>query len=279
MTQRVFTLGHSPDSDDAFMFCALAKGLVNTGSFSYEHVVEDIESLNRRAKIGELDITAVSVHAYAHVGKMYAFLSCGASVGDGYGPIVVVRKGTTLEEARTGKIAVPGEWTSAFLALRLFLGEFRYEVVPFDEILDKVAAGESDAGLIIHEGQVTYKDQGLESVVDLGKWWCEETGLILPLGAITVKRSIDSPAVRLISKHLRESFEYGLAHRSQGLDHAKQFARDLDRERMDRFVGMYVNDWTLDLGVKGKASFREFLRRGAEAGLFPMPDVDFADES
>lgn len=279
MTQRVLTLGHSPDSDDAFMFYALAAGLIDTGSLRYEHIIQDIESLNQRAEKGELDITAVSVHAYAYVSDKYVLSPCGASVGEGYGPILVARKGDTLETVRGGMIAVPGERTSAFLALRLFFGEFRYEVVPFDKILERVASGEADAGLIIHEGQLTYGDLDLENVADLGKWWFEETGLVLPLGAVAIKRDLEPEIALTIVRHLRQSFEYGLAHRGNALEHASHYARELDPKRMDRFVGMYVNEWTLDLGPEGRKAVREFLRRGAEAGVIPrMPAVDFVEQ-
>ncbi len=278
MSKRVLSLGHSPDSDDAFMFYALAEGLIDTGDVRYEHIIQDIESLNRRAERGELDITAVSVHAYAYFSDKYLLSPCGASVGEGYGPILVARKGVTLETVRAGMIAVPGERTSAFLALRLFLGEFRYEVVPFDKILEQVASGKADAGLIIHEGQLTYGDLGLENLLDLGKWWFEETGLVLPLGAIAIKRDLEPEMASSVVRHLRQSFEYGLAHRDNALIHASHYARELDPKKMDRFVGMYVNEWTLDLGPEGKEAVREFLRRGAEAGVIPrMPTVDFVE--
>ncbi|MEX0703079.1 MAG: MqnA/MqnD/SBP family protein [Planctomycetales bacterium] len=268
--KTLIRVGHSPDPDDAFMFHALANGKIDTGRYEFRHQLEDIETLNRRALEGELELTAVSLHGYAYVADRYALCACGASMGDDYGPMVVAREPATIEELQDKTIAVPGTLTTAFLALKLLLGDFfRYEVHPFDEILDVVAAGQVDAGLIIHEGQLTFGDQGLELVVDLGHWWMEETGLPLPLGANAVRRDLGPAAMDDVTALLKQSIQYGLDNRSEALQYALQFGRNLDVEQADEFVGMYVNDWTLDFGPRGREAVATLLRRGHEAGIIP----------
>ncbi len=275
-TKQLIRVGHSPDPDDAFMFYALAKGKIDTGDLEFVHELVDIETLNQRAFSGELELTAVSLHAYAYLQDKYILCHCGASMGDGYGPMVVAGKPTTPEELRTRRIAVPGKLTSAFLALRLWLGqEFDYVVVPFDEIISAVVAGEYggepiDAGLIIHEGQLTYGDQNLSLVVDLGAWWKNETGLPLPLGANVIRKDLGPETIAEIERLLYASIEYGLQHRQPALDYALQYGRDLDTTQADKFVGMYVNDWTLDFGPQGEQAVAEFLARGHAAGVLPM---------
>jgi 1,4-dihydroxy-6-naphthoate synthase len=268
---RRIRIGHSPDPDDAFMYYAIATGKVDTGGYAVEQVLEDIESLNRRALAGELEVTAISIHAYAHFADRYALMACGASMGDGYGPIVVAREPLTGGELARKTIAIPGTLTSAFLALRLYLGEgFRYIVAPFDEILDVVAGGRADAGLIIHEGQLTYAAQGLVKVVDLGAWWGERTGgLPLPLGGNAVRRDVGADAMRTLTKMYRDSIAFGLANRAEALAYAKGFGRGLDDGLNDRFVGMYVNDLTLDYGERGRRSIQRFLDEGTAAGIVP----------
>ncbi len=269
------TLAHSPDADDAFMFYALAKGLVDSGPFEFEHILQDIQTLNERALRGELDVTAVSIHAYPYLADRYALLSSGASMGDNYGPIVIGRRGFSREELLGVKIAVPGELTSAFLALQLYLGgkggdAFDYAVVPFDEIFAYVRDGKADAGLIIHEGQLTYGGEGFELSVDLGKWWYGETGgLPLPLGGNAIRRDLGADVIRQVSAILRESIRFGLEHRTEGLAHARALGRGLEGEALGKFVGMYVNELTLDYGERGRRAVAEFLARGAKAGLVP----------
>ena len=270
-------VGHSPDPDDAFMFHALANGRIDTGRYEFTHELVDIETLNHRAQRGELELTAVSLHGYAFVADKYALCACGASMGDGYGPMVVTREPMTVADLRGRRIAVPGTLTTAFLALKLLLGDdFTYTVRPFDEILQYVTAGEADAGLIIHEGQLTYGDQGLHLVVDLGAWWHEDTGLPLPLGANAIRRDLGRPVMDEVTALLKQSIRYGLDHREEALGYALQYGRDLDRGRADRFVGMYVNDWTLDFGPRGREAVSVLLRRGHEAGLIPHTvDLEF----
>jgi len=271
-------LGHSPDPDDAFMFYALAEGLVPTGGFRFEHLLRDIETLNRWAFEGRLEITALSVHAYAHVADRYRLLPHGASMGDRYGPIVVAREAIEPGELPERRVAIPGTLTSAFLELQLAVGRIESPlVVPFDRILDVVAAGEADAGLVIHEGQLTYARQGLVPVIDLGEWWHGLTGgLPLPLGANAVRRDLGEETMSRLSGLLRESVAYGLAHRPEALAHAARYGRGLDDALADRFVGMYVNDRTLDYGEDGRAAVAELLRRAADAGLMERAaPVDF----
>ena len=262
-------VAHSPDSDDAFMFYALAEGLVDTEGLEYVHELQDIESLNRRALKGELEVSAVSIHAYAYLADRYALLSSGASMGDRYGPRLVARRPMTRAELRGKRIAVPGLLTSAYLTLRLYEKEFEPVVTPFDQVEDVVERGEVDAGLIIHEGQLTYADRGLTLLADLGEWWYDETGLPLPLGGNVVRRDLGSENVAKISRHLKASIAYALSHRQGALDHAMRFARGLAREKADEFVGMYVNDWTLDYGEPGRRAVALLLERGAQAGVIP----------
>ncbi len=268
---RRIRIGHSPDPDDAFMYYAIAKGKVDTSGFAVEQVLEDIESLNRRALAGELEVTAISIHAYAHLADRYALMACGASMGDGYGPIVVAREAITAGELRGKTIAIPGTLTSAYLALRLYLGDaFPFIVVPFDEILDVVASGRADAGLIIHEGQLTYAAQGLAKIVDLGVFWGERTGgLSLPLGGNAVRRDLGPATMRALTKMYKDSIAFGLANRVEALAYAKDFGRGLDDRTNDRFVGMYVNDLTLDYGERGRRSIQRFLDEGTAAGIVP----------
>jgi len=273
--KQLIRVGHSPDPDDAFMFHALAGGKIDTGDYEFRHELVDIETLNRRAFTGELELTAVSLHGYAYLTDTYALCPCGASMGDGYGPMVVARGRLSLDELRDKTIAVPGTLTTAYLALRMCLGmDFRHVVVPFDQILDAVAAGNYagqpiDAGLIIHEGQLTYADRGFQLVVDTGVWWQELTGLPLPLGANAVRKDLGSQAMSDVNRLLKESIRYGLAHREEALDYALQYGRDLDRAKADTFVGMYVNDWTLDFGPRGREAVRQLLARGHAAGVIP----------
>ena len=270
------TLGHSPDPDDAFMFYALAKHLLPTPGYEFEHILQDIQTLNERAVRAELDITAISIHAYAYILKDYALLRSGASMGDNYGPMIVGKKRLSRDDLRTKKIAVPGLMTSAFLALQLYLGvpkeKLNYVVVPFDQIFDALARGEAEAGLIIHEGQLTYAGEGLVLSADLGQWWFTETGgLPLPLGGNAVKKSLGPKAIAELSDILYASIKYGLDHRAAGVDHALPLGRGLDRALADKFIGMYVNDLTLDYGERGKKGVREFLDRAHHAGLIPAP--------
>ena len=272
-------LGHSPDSDDAFMFYGLASHQVDTEGLQFEHTLQDIQTLNDWAREGRLECTAISVHAYAYVHDKYAILTHGASMGDGYGPMVVAPDPMTPKHLPDMKIAVPGRLTSAFLALALYLQRtFDFVVVPFDKIMQAVSAGEADAGLIIHEGQLTHMSHGLYNIVDLGKWWKEETGLPLPLGVNAIRKDLPPDVQARVSRALRASIAYGLEHRQAGLEHALQFARDMDAQTADTFVGMYVNDWTLDMGEAGKRSIQLFLSQGVERGLIPpMQQVEFVE--
>ena len=261
-------LGHSPDSDDAFMFYGLAEGHVDTEGLHFQHILKDIETLNQWAREGRLEITAISVHAYAYVADKYAILTHGASMGDNYGPIVVTREPAKPEDLRGRRIAIPGTMTSAFLALRLYLGDFEYDILPFDEIMEAVSAGKAEAGLLIHEGQLTHESFGLHSVVDLGKWWHERTnGLPLPLGVNAVRRDLGAEKMAQLSRILKASIVYGLEHRAEGLQYAMRFARGLPTATADQFVGMYVNDWTVDMGERGQESIRLFLKEAAERGI------------
>ena len=279
MPTQTIHVSHSPDSDDAFMFYALAEGLVDTGGLSYVHELQDIESLNQRALKGELEVTAVSIHAYAFLTDHYALLPSGASMGDRYGPRLVSRAPATKADVRGKRIAVPGPKTSAYLALRLYEPEFEVVFTPFDQIEDAVIDGAVDLGLLIHEGQLTFADRGLHLVVDLGEWWFDETGLPLPLGGNVVRKDFGDDKMRMIARHLKDSIAYGLNHREDALDHAMKFARGLDRRKADTFVGMYVNDWTLDYGDRGRAAIRVFLARGVAAGIIPHPvNVEFVED-
>ena len=268
-------VGHSPDPDDAFMFYALAKGKIDTGRYRFSHELVDIETLNRRALEGELELTAVSLHAYAYLSDRYILCSCGASMGDRYGPMVVARQGMSLKELAGRTIAVPGLRTTAYLAMRLCLGvDFKYVLVPFDRILDAVVAGEYegqhiDAGLIIHEGQLTYADQKLELIVDTGQWWYEHTGLPLPLGANGIRKNLGVETIRDVHRLLLESITFGLEHREEALNYALSFGRGLNRAKADQFVEMYVNQWTLDFGPVGRQAVARLLAEGYQAGVIP----------
>jgi 1,4-dihydroxy-6-naphthoate synthase len=276
---RTIHVAHSPDSDDAFMFYALAEGKIDTGDLRYVHELQDIESLNQRALRGELEVTAVSIHAYAYLADKYALLPHGASMGDQYGPRLVAREPMSRADVRGKRVAIPGPLTSAFLALRLYEPDFIPVPTPFDVIEDAVEQGDVDLGLLIHEGQLTFADRGLHLVADMGEWWFTETRLPLPLGGNVVRKDLGASLTRDISRHLRASIAYGLQHRKGALDHAMQYARGLERSRADTFVGMYVNDWTLDYGDRGRQAVRLFLQRGHEAGLIPRRvDVEFVDD-
>jgi 1,4-dihydroxy-6-naphthoate synthase len=268
-------VGHSPDPDDAFMFYALAKDCIPTGKYRFTHELVDIETLNRRAFAGELELTALSLHAYAYLSDQYILCTCGASMGDNYGPMVVTREQLTVADLRKKSIAVPGTLTTAFLALSMYLGqEFSYVVVPFDQILDVVERGyfgsaAVDAGLVIHEGQLTYASQNLKLHVDLGKWWMQETRLPLPLGANGIRKNLGQEAIREVNAILKQSIAYGLDHRTEALDYAQTYGRGLDRAKADEFVGMYVNDWTMDFGPRGREAVTMLLKRGHECGVVP----------
>ena len=277
---RTIRVAHSPDSDDAFMFYALAEGKIDTGDLRYVHELQDIETLNQRALRGELEVTAVSIHAYAYLSDRYALLPHGASMGDRYGPRLVARVPMTAKDTRGKRIAVPGLLTSAYLALRLYQSEFEPVVTPFDQIEEAVENGDVDLGLLIHEGQLTYAQRGLRLIADLGVWWHDQTGLPLPLGGNVVRKDLGDELISRISRHLYDSIAYGLRHRRAALDHSMQFARGLDRTMADTFVGMYVNDWTLDYGQKGREAVRLFLARGADAGIIKTPvAVEFVGDT
>jgi len=283
-TRQLIRVGHSPDPDDAFMFHALTNGHVDTGRYMFTHELVDIETLNQRAFRSELELTALSIHAYAFLHDRYALCSCGASMGDGYGPMVVAREACSLGDLKDKVIAIPGKLTSAFLSLRLCLGQdFQHVFVPFDEIIPTVCRGEYrgqslDAGLIIHEGQLTYADSDLKLIVDLGVWWKELTGLPLPLGANGVRKNLGDKTIHEVQKLLYASIKYGLDHRDEALDYAQKYGRDLDRAKADRFVGMYVNDWTLDFGDAGREAVARFLAMGYEQGVLPKLVVpEFVD--
>jgi 1,4-dihydroxy-6-naphthoate synthase len=299
-TVETFTLGHSPDPDDAFMFYAMAENKIDLRGYGFEHRLEDIQTLNERAVRGELHISAISIHAYAYVAHKYALLPCGASIGDGYGPIIIGRRrnGETAKRRNQGaavssppttdeaareflagkKIAVPGKMTSAFLALQLFLGEFDYVVVPFDQIFDALRNGRADLGLIIHEGQLTYAKSGFEKIVDLGSWWKAQTGLPLPLGGNVVRKDIPKPVRHDLSEIIRESIDYGLAHREEAVRHSLPYARDMDAKLARKFIGMYVNEFTRDYGEGGRAAVRRFLTEAYHKGYVDVPiEVEFVE--
>ena len=283
-SRQLIRVGHSPDPDDAFMFHALANDKIDTGPYQFTHELVDIETLNRRAFKAELELTAVSLHGYAYLTDTYALCACGASIGDNYGPMVVARQEGTVNDLKGKTIAVPGTLTTAFLSLQLWLGQaglkavpkgeegsVHYVVVPFDEILNVVERGEADAGLIIHEGQLTYHTQGLKLIEDMGVWWMRETGLPLPLGGNAIRKDLGQKAMQEVTALLKQSIEYGLQHRQEALTYAMQYGRDLDRAKSDKFVGMYVNDWTLDFGPRGREAVALLLQRGYEAGIIPNP--------
>jgi 1,4-dihydroxy-6-naphthoate synthase len=276
MRSMDFLLGHSPDPDDAFMFYAMAEHKIDTRGHRFEHILQDIETLNQRALRGELHISAVSIHAYAYLADKYSLLPCGASMGDGYGPMLVTleekppRDPESVREWLGSKtIAIPGLKTSAYLALRLFAPKARVVTIQFDEIFDAVKAGKADVGLIIHEGQITYADQGFKLALDLGFWWKSVTGLPLPLGGNVIRKDIPRTIQKEVSAILKESIDYGLKHRKAGVEHSMPLARGLDQEGADRFIGMYVNDFTIDYGPTGREAIREFLGRAGKQGLIP----------
>jgi len=279
-TTREIGIAHSPDSDDAFMFYGLATSRVRVPGLRFTHTLSDIQSLNQKAIDGDgvYDVTAISFHAYPYLQEKYALMTCGGSVGEGYGPMIVAPRAYSENEIKKKKIAVPGELTTAYLALKIFVPEIETEAVPFDQIIPRVLAGEYEAGLIIHEGQLTYDRSGLYRILDLGKWWAQTTGLPLPLGGNAIRRSLGSELISSISSALRDSIQYALDHREEALAYAMQFARDLDPQLADRFVGMYVNERTLDYGEDGKEAIRRLLDMGYKAGIIAVePRVEFAE--
>ncbi|HJR61483.1 MAG TPA: MqnA/MqnD/SBP family protein [Vicinamibacterales bacterium] len=272
MSDIRITVAHSPDSDDAFMFYGLASHNVDTGGIVVDQVLADIETLNRAAFDGTYEVTAVSFHAYAHLADKYALLAHGASMGDNYGPIVVSRTGDGPREVKGSRIAIPGTLTTAYLTLRLYEPDFEYVVVPFDQIQQAVIDGKADAGLLIHEGQLTYQDEGLRKIVDLGEWWSERTGgLPLPLGGNIIRRDLGPDMIHKVSKMLHDSIAYALSHRQAAVDYAEQFGRGLDRAKTDKFVGMYVNDLTLGYGERGRAAVERLMAEAFDKGLIPQP--------
>jgi 1,4-dihydroxy-6-naphthoate synthase len=286
---EVFTLGHSPDPDDAFMFYAIAKNKIDLRGYRFEHRLEDIQTLNERATRGELHISAISIHAYAYVAEKYALLPCGASMGDGYGPILVRKTQSSRSQIpnqdvdfqkwlRDVVIAVPGKMTSAYLALQLYLGDFKHIVVPFDQIFEAVNRGDAEAGLIIHEGQLTYAKAGFQKIVDLGEWWKKETGLPLPLGGNVIRKDIPAEVRHDLCEIMRESIDFGLAHRDEAVQHSLPYARDMNQKLADEFIGMYVNDFTRDYGETGRAAIRRFLGDAQRAGYIDnLAEIEFVD--
>lgn len=276
--KRIITVAHSPDSDDAFMFYGLATNKLETNGLKFEHTLKDIQTLNEDAKNGVFDVTAISFHAYAYVSDKYALLPHGASIGDKYGPILVSKEQRKPEDIPNMKIAIPGELTSAFLALRIYNQDFEYTVVPFDEIIDYVLKGKADAGLLIHEGQLFYKQVGLDKVLDLGEWWHERTGLPLPMGGNVIRRDLGADLMKEVSKHLHRSIVYSMENREDALAYAMQFARDMPPELADRFVAMWVNDLTLDYGDRGREAVKLLLKEGFEKGIITREvQVDFVE--
>lgn len=275
---RTITVAHSPDSDDAFMFYGLATNKLETDGLKFEHTLKDIQSLNEDAKNGVYDVTAISFHAYAYVADKYALLPHGASIGDKYGPIVVAREPRAASDIGSMKIAVPGELTSAYLALRIFNSDFEHIVVPFDEIIDFVKRGDADAGLLIHEGQLYFSQMGLHKVLDLGEWWHDQWELPLPMGGNAIRRDLGRDLMRQVSRHLHESIVYSLDNREDALAYAMQFARDMEPQMADRFVAMWVNELTLDYGERGRQAVKKLLAEGHKAGIIPHKvKVDFVD--
>jgi 1,4-dihydroxy-6-naphthoate synthase len=271
MEAREIRIGHSPDPDDAFMFYALTHGKLDTAGLTFTHVIKDIESLNHLAVEGELEVTALSAHAYGYVMDKYALLASGGSFGDKVGPIVVARKPMEIGELADDRIGVPGTMTSAYLLLKLLLMNFKFEVIPFDKIMDAVKNGDVDAGLLIHEGQITYQDMGLHKIVDLGEWWYADTSLPTPLGINAVRKDLGKQLMRKISELLTESIQYALEHRDEAMAYAKEFGRGMDTATTDRFVGMYVNPLTMEMGPKGREAITRLLARGYHAALLPRP--------
>jgi 1,4-dihydroxy-6-naphthoate synthase len=273
---REITVAHSPDSDDAFMFYGLATNKVRVPGLKFRHTLCDIETLNRQAQAGMYDVTAISFHAFPYIQDNYALMSCGGSVGDGYGPMVVSTRPFTQDDIKQKKVAVPGKLTTAYLALELFAPGIEVEVVAFDQIIPQILEGKHEAGLIIHEGQLTYDKSGLHRVVDLGKWWQKVTGLPLPLGGNAIRRSLGAETIASVTRALRESIQYAIDHREEALAYAMQFARDLDVELADKFVGMYVNERALDYGDDGREAVRRLLDMGHKAGIIPrQPKVEW----
>ena len=273
---REITVAHSPDSDDAFMFYGLATNKVRVPGLKFTHTLTDIETLNRKAMEGVYDVSAISFHAYPYVQDKYALMPCGGSVGEQYGPMVVAQRAMSLDELKRTRVAVPGTMTTAYLALKLFAPQIATAVVSFDQIIPEVVSGRQEAGLIIHEGQLTYESCGLCKVLDLGRWWYEQTGLPLPLGGNAIRRGLGKELMGTVTQALRESIQYGLDHREEALAYAMQFARDLDAQKADRFVGMYVNERTLDYGVDGREAVARLLEMGHRAGIIPhQPNVEF----
>ncbi len=273
----IVRVAHSPDSDDAFMFYAINQKKIDTKGYEFVDILSDIETLNKEALKGTYEVSAISIHAFPYVADKYALLSSGASMGDNYGPMVVSKEPFDVKELKNKKIAVPGTLTSAFLALRLFEPEVNYVVIPFDKIIEEVKAGNVDAGLIIHEGQLTYKDEGLTCIVDLGKWWYEKTGgLPLPLGGNVIRKDLGYTVMKEISEILRESIKYSLAHREEAVEYALKYARGMDKNKADKFIGMYVNDLTIDYGERGKKAIQLFLKEAYERGFIPvLPEITF----
>ena len=271
--KRDIHVAHSPDSDDAFMFYALATRKIDTGELNYIHLLSDIETLNRKALEGQFEVSAVSFHAYAHMAEKYALLSCGASIGRNYGPVVVSGKPMRAESLVNRTVAIPGTLTTAFLVLRLFEPNVQFTVVAFDKILDQVQRGKFSAGLLIHEGQLTYREMGLHKVLDLGEWWLEHTGLPLPLGGNVIKRDLGKTLMNRVALDIRKSIQYGLDHREEALAYALHFARGMDPQRVDRFIGMYVNELTLDYGAEGQEAVRRLLDEAYSKNLIPKPVV------
>jgi 1,4-dihydroxy-6-naphthoate synthase len=275
---RTISVAHSPDSDDAFMFYGLATNKLDTGNLKFEHTLKDIQTLNEDAKNGVYDVTAISFHAFAYVADKYALLPHGASIGDKYGPILVSKEPRKAQDISKMKIAVPGELTSAFLALRIYNQDFEYTVVPFDQIIDEVKRGKADAGLLIHEGQLFYKQVGLDKVLDLGEWWHEKTGLPLPMGGNVIRRDLGDDLMRQVSKYLRQSIQYSMQNREDALAYAMQFARDMQPELADRFVAMWVNDLTLDYGERGREGVKRLLQEGFDKGIIPNKvEIEFVE--
>ncbi|MBZ5629230.1 MAG: ABC transporter substrate-binding protein [Acidobacteriia bacterium] len=273
---RTISIAHSPDSDDAFMFYGLATNKVRVPGLKFSHTLCDIETLNRKAMEAVYDVTAISFHAYPYIQEKYALMSCGGSVGEGYGPMIVAAKAYSIAEIKSKRIAVPGKLTTAYLALKLFAPQIETEVVPFDQIIPQVLEGKHDAGLIIHEGQLTYAKSGLHRVIDLGKWWRDKQGLPLPLGGNAIRRDLGAETMARVSDAVRRSIQHALDHREQALEYARQFARDLEPQMADRFVGMYVNERTLDYGEDGRAAAALLLHMGWQAGIIPQePRVEF----
>ena len=273
----IVRIAHSPDSDDAFMFYAINQKKIDTKGYEFVDILSDIETLNKEALKGTYEVSAISIHAFPYVADKYALLSSGASMGDNYGPMVVSKEPFDVKELKNKKIAVPGTLTSAFLALRLFEPEVNYVVIPFDKIMEEVKAGNVDAGLIIHEGQLTYKDEGLTCIVDLGKWWYEKTGgLPLPLGGNVIRKDLGYTVMKEISEILRESIKYSLTHREEAVEYALKYARGMDKNKADKFIAMYVNDLTIDYGERGKKAIQLFLKEAYERGFIPvLPEITF----